>query len=38
VDKFNDPVTYGATLGIDEQPVLVLINQVQYLYLPLISR
>jgi hypothetical protein len=37
VDKFGDPVTYGATLGIDEQPVLI--NQdVTYLYLPLISR
>jgi hypothetical protein len=39
VDKFNDPVTYSSTLGIDEQPVLI--SQVvtfQHLYLPLISR
>ena len=39
VDKFNDPVTYGATLGIDEQPVLISQDVTfQYLYLPLISR
>jgi len=39
VDKFNNPVTYGATLGIDEQPVLIIQDVTfQYLYLPLISR
>ncbi|MGB2896348.1 MAG: hypothetical protein WBB65_09315, partial [Anaerolineales bacterium] len=39
VDKFNDPVTYGATLGIDEQPVLISQDVTfHYLYLPLISR
>ncbi len=39
VDKYNDPVSYGATLGIDEQPVLISQDVTfQYLYLPLISR
>ncbi|MFA9403932.1 MAG: hypothetical protein ACERKY_12825, partial [Anaerolineales bacterium] len=40
VDKFNDPVTYGSTLGIDEQPVLISQRDdtFQYLNLPLISR
>ncbi|TFH41002.1 MAG: hypothetical protein E4H01_15615, partial [Lysobacterales bacterium] len=37
VDKFNDPVTYGATLGIDEQPVLIT-SSLFSLYLPLIMR
>jgi hypothetical protein len=36
VDKFNDPVTYSTTLGIDEQPVFITSSVT--LYLPLIMR
>ncbi len=39
VDKFNDPVTYSATLGIDEQPVLITQSVTfETLYLPSIMR
>ena len=39
VDKFNDPVTYSSTLGIDEQPVLITRDVTFHLlYLPMISR